>query len=369
MERPKTEIGAHHKTAAQSVDSLAQDIRTTIDPPAVVKAMVTNRVTGLTVQEEATEPVPVRVISEPLFTTPMYRRLVALSADYLVPGIGEVPDDTLGLLEVNRPFIEAFLTGLNHEMSRELLWREYPARLDQTWFRQFWDTTAANSYDITPIDRWKEKSELGANKPRTTEAAGLVLLIKGALPRRYPDLRVYAVEAEWKKGSRRENTAIDAEVYQPLFTGNLGTGVYFYGFALTEAMANGSTSSNQHPGYFFVLEEQVGKPRFGMDIAVPTEGEVAPKRWSNLRWSHLRSIGEPIPTHVDTAGPSWLTAVGAIPGNGGRDSWGDDAAAMARITLQRPVRMLVHASAMLPDANSSLAAVERRVTSNMDRRR
>jgi hypothetical protein len=33
--------------------------------------------------------------------------------------------------------------------------------------------------------------------------------------------------------------------------------------------------------------------------------------------------------------------------------WGSSAAAMARITLQRPVRMLVHASAMLPPMEGS----------------
>ena len=52
---------------------------------------------------------------------------------------------------------------------------------------------------------------------------------------------------------------------------------------------------------------------------------------------------------MDVTGPSWLVEAGALAGNGGRDAWGDDAAAMARITFQRPVRVLIHASAMLPE--------------------
>lgn len=361
--RPSTTVGVPHRPAAQPVDSLADDIRTTLDSPAVVKSMVSTRLSGVTIDTGASQPVPVRVTAEPLFTTAMYRRLNALSVDYLVPGIGDVPDDTLGLLEVNRPFIESFMAGLNHEMSREIRWREYPARLDRTWFQQFWDTVTPNTFDITPIDRWAEKEELGANRPGTTTEVGLVLLLKGALPRRYPDLRVYAVEATWAGDKRRENTDADAIVHQPLFTGTLGPGAHFYGFAVTEEQANGSTDPNNHPGYFFVLEEQIGRPRFGLDTARQNEGGVAPSRWSNLRWSHLRDTGQPIPTHVETSGPSWLIDAGPLPGNGGRDQWGDDAAAMARITLQRPVRMLVHASAMLPDSTSEAAVLSKRIPS------
>lgn len=364
LNRPVAQIGTPFVPSAQTVDTLVADVRTALDPPAVVKAMVDSRVRGLSVDPDEKVPVPVRVTAEPLFTTPMYRRLTALSVDYLVPGVGDIPDDTLGLLEVNRPFIEAFFAGLNHEMSRELLWREYPAPLNRTWFRQFWDTVADDTYDITPIDQWTGKGFLGDNRPPSTTEAGLVLLIKGALPRRYPDMRVYAVEATWKDGQRRENTDADAIVHQPLFTGNLGPGVHFYGFNLQEEDANGSTDPNRHPGYFLVLEEQVGKPRFGLDEARVNEGGTAPNRWSNLRWSHLRAAGDPVPDHVSTDRPTWLVDAGPLPGNGGRDQWGDEAAAMARITLQRPVRMLVHASAMLPDDTAPMAALTRRAAAS-----
>ena len=47
----------------------------------------------------------------PRFTDPMYARVVALSVDYLVPGVGAVPDNTLGLLEINPAMRVLFISG------------------------------------------------------------------------------------------------------------------------------------------------------------------------------------------------------------------------------------------------------------------
>ena len=43
--------------------------------------------------------------------------------------------------------IEAFMAGLNHEFSSELLWREFPADLRHTAFRRFWDGGAGAAAD------------------------------------------------------------------------------------------------------------------------------------------------------------------------------------------------------------------------------
>jgi len=188
------------------------------------------------------------------------------------------------------------------------------------------------------------------------------------LPRRYPDLRVYAVEAEWvddrrgeavDRGSgsrvvvqpqRKRREAIQGEVRLPVFAGMLQRDAYFYGFALTEEDARGNTDpTKQDPGWFFVLEEQPKAARFGLDVPQERFRGKAPKNWSALSWSHLVAEETPLPGFVDTGGPTWLRDAGALSGNGGIDEWGMDAAAMARITWQRPVRMLVHADAMLPD--------------------
>jgi hypothetical protein len=336
------------------VETLAADARAALDPLATIAAMVSSRITG--VSARAGEDVPDRVFVHPTFDTPMYRRLAALSVEYLVPGIGEVPADTLGLLETNPPFVEAFMAGLNHEMGREFLWREYPAQLDDTWFRHFWDGGAGRPADIEPIHDWKDDAGLGANRPKRGEAASLVLLVKSALLRRYPDVRIYAAEAMWEKGTRRE--AVGGVLEVPVFQARLGPDVTALGFALTAETARGSRTPGsrrppQHPGYFFVLEQPPGAPRFGLDAARPARAGRAPQSWANLSWSHLAEKDAPLPDFVDVEGPSWLVDAGALPGNGGtgpgsRDRWGADAAAMARITFQRPVRVLVHADSMLP---------------------
>jgi len=64
-----------------------------------------------------------------------------MSQDYILPGLENVPQNTVGLLQTNRRFIEAYMVGLNHEMASELLWREFPTDHRGSYFRSFWDTT------------------------------------------------------------------------------------------------------------------------------------------------------------------------------------------------------------------------------------
>jgi hypothetical protein len=77
----------------------------------------------------------------PEFHRPMYRFLRDLSQEYILPGLENVPQNSVGLLQTNRRFIEAFMLGLNHEMASELRWREFPTDLRGSYFRSFWDTS------------------------------------------------------------------------------------------------------------------------------------------------------------------------------------------------------------------------------------
>ena len=333
-------------TRLQAQQGLAASVRAGLDPASTLRALANARVPGL--DQGRSHDVPPRARLDPAFTTPMGERLRALSAEYLVPGIGTVPDDTLGLLEVNWPFVEAYLAGFNDELGREFRWREFPATPSATWARHFWDTGPGGPADIQPIGRWF-RGALGGHQPSDLPAADLVLLCRGALPRRYPDLRVYAVEAAWTdQGTRAEKAG--GRVAAPVLAATLGPGTRVWGFALTEAEARGSTDPDAgRAGWFLVLEQRPGAPRFGLDAPRASARGSAPARWSNLSWSHLAATGDgPLPAFADPSGPPWLADGVARPGNGGRDVWGDDAAAMARITLQRPVRMLVHADSMLP---------------------
>ena len=232
--------------------------------------------------------VPPGLGARPSFTTPMSERLLALSVEYLVPGIGVVPDNTLGLLEANRAFVEAFLAGLNHELGREFAVARVPgaARRDLG--------AAVLGHRAGRAGRHRCRSAagcpataLGDHQPDEARPASLVLLIKGALPRRYPDLRVYAVEAAWRDGKRREKTGRRG---RPAGAGRAaGARHLFYGFALTEDDARGQHRPGaERPGWFFVLEEQPRRaPASGSTRRSERFRGAGAARLAALSWSHL----------------------------------------------------------------------------------
>ena len=76
----------------------------------------------------------------PEFPQAMWAPLRDQSPEWIVPGLSEIENDSLGLLVPNQRFIEAYMVGLNHEMVRELQWNEYPFDQRATMFRQFWET-------------------------------------------------------------------------------------------------------------------------------------------------------------------------------------------------------------------------------------
>jgi hypothetical protein len=77
----------------------------------------------------------------PEFHRPMYRFLRDISQEYILPGLENIPHNTIGLLQTNRRFIESFMIGLNHEFASELRWREFPTDMRGSYFRSFWDTS------------------------------------------------------------------------------------------------------------------------------------------------------------------------------------------------------------------------------------
>jgi hypothetical protein len=302
------------------------------------------------------------VQAAPEFPQPMFEPLRDLSQDWLLPGLDQVPPNTIALLETNQRFVEAYMVGLNHEMARELLWNEYPTDQRGTYFRQFWDPSGIapapgaavdpeTLRDIRPIHRWPKTAPLGANSPRPPPPAGgqrLVLLVRGELLRRYPGALVYAVQARPAGDGQRRD--LDTAEQHPTFSGTLDPDVAFYGFDLTVAEARGDAAAG-NPGWFFVLQEQVSAPRFGLDLAARA-APPPPQRWDELTWEHLGpgvdyiDLNAALPDTrqvVDPGGP------GAVwHADGGLGPAGARASDLAYITLQRPVRVAVHASALLP---------------------
>jgi hypothetical protein len=270
------------------------------------------------------------ILDAPDFPQPMYEAIRDLSQDFLFPGLEHVPANTVTLLETNPKFVESFLVGLNAEMSRELLWRNYPTDQRGTYFRQFWDTSAGSDQpDVDMINQWRDR-KLGENAGAGEQ---LVLLIRGELLRRYPNSVIYAVAAKREQG--RLELSDPAVESHPLFRGTLKPDVTFLGFALTdkEAIAD--------PGWFFVIQEQPTEPRFGMDVANFAKPLPELETWNDLSWRHLAN------TEAELKALSHASTKTVLPEVADKAKWGKNSAHQAYITLQRPVRIAIHAKEMI----------------------
>lgn len=276
------------------------------------------------------------ILDAPEFPQPMYEAVRDLSQEFLFPGLEKVPANTVTLLQTNPKFIESFMVGLNAEMSRELLWRQYPTDQRGTYFRQFWDTSAGSEeQDIDGINQWRDK-KLGENAGAGEQ---LVLLIRGELLRRYPNSVIYAAPAVLV-GDQLELSSEPAKEIYPLFRGTLKPDVTFLGFALEkkEAVAD--------PGWFFVIQEQPTEPRFGMDVANFAKPSPDLKTWNDLSWRHLAA------TEPKLKALSHASTRMSLPDVADKAKWGKNSAHQAYITLQRPVRIAIHAKEMIKQGST-----------------
>ena len=299
-----------------------------LDPEKTITARVKK---SLEISQTMTVSDPLEpILDAPEFPQPMYEALRDLSQDFLFPGLEHVPANTVTLLGTNPKFVESFMVGLNEEMDREFLWRNYPTDQRATFFHQFWDRSAGDEEpDIGPIHKWGD-AKLGGN---ATSGESLVLLIRGDLLRRYPNSVIYAVAAVEKDGLLDLSTDPDDEKH-PLFRGTLKPDVTFLGFGLEkkDAIAN--------PGFFFVIQQQPTEPRFGMDVADFEKDLPDLTTWNNLSWRHLAATKEELNalTHASTK---------TVLESSDTGEWGRNSAHQAYITLQRPVRIAIHAREML----------------------
>ncbi len=359
---------------ALDINKFKLRVQKKLDPNVTIAARV-----GMLIQAPGWKPDDLDfVLASPDFPAPMYKELAKLSQEWMLPGLQHIPPNTLTLLESNNPFIEAFMVGLNHEMSRELLWRGYPTDQRGTYFRQFWDPSGRfpasttederkdnleKGKDIPPIHEWgdenlggsfgKQRVKPGTSAPLRT-IARIVLLIRGDLLRRYPRAMIYAAKAEWSKdgaGNKQlPRNPTSAEKY-PIFRGELAPDINFLGFdlGLDEAQGMDQPSNNANydgAGWFIVIEQQPTEPRYGLDETAATS-PIKGWTWRDLAWPHVN-----LP--VTNGYIKLLDGVKTtFPSDGnqkpGKWNWSatTDSAQLACITLQGPVRVAIHASDLL----------------------
>jgi hypothetical protein len=245
----------------------------------------------------------------PTFPQPMYEPLRDLSQGLLLPGLESVPPDTVLGLETNHRFVEAYMVGLNVEMGRELLWRGFPANQLGTYFNHFWGGGA----DIKPLHTWDTRPL--ADPPNPAPRENFVMLLRGALLRRYPNALIYLTPAVGPPASARVPSEVVANEKQPVFTGAMQPDITFFGFNVTAAQAVGSGTGTDQ-GYYVVIQQHPTEPRFGLDAGLSLGNA-----------SHLSIANKPAQLPVPTGA-----------------TWGRNSAHMAAITRRRPVRLAIHAS-------------------------
>jgi hypothetical protein len=313
----------------------------------------------------------IEAMAYPVFDLPTLRPLLDLGPDAFVPNLDLLPANSITLLENNREFIEAYLAGLNHEMARELLWREYPTDQRGTPFRQFWDPRVAlpqpeetaedrreRLYDIPPMHRWPLNARLGDNDQRGAKD-DLVLVVRGELLKKYPTTAVYAQRAVRRgDGARVPVDLTDGMVPPPelvrlpRYEAKVEPDLYLLGFDLSADEARGTATD---PGWFFVLKERPGDPRFGVDEGPATRVEV----WNDLTWDDVDPQRRGfLALDAGTAVPL-ATFDGSDDDREKKEQRGEDenlplwysglsSADLAYILFQVPVMVAVHAQEMLP---------------------
>lgn len=314
------------------------------------------------------------VMAHPEFEEAVYEYLLNLSKNYILPNIDKIPNNSITLLQNNQSFIEAAMAGLNHEMARELLWREYPTDQRGTYFRQFWNV--ADNITIESVDPKKEKEEkldikklhewdksLGGNAVRA-KSDNLVLVIRGDLLKKYPNTVVYAQKAEYDapptKPRKLKGDIGGKELKFPIFKADIEPDITLFGFDLEAPEARGEriedpseAPGGKNAGWFFVLKERPGQVNFGMDDFTDDQGNdtvmpaagVRPDDWNDLAWEYLVNTKADLTTYHLA-----FSKTININNSAGQPAWGSNAADMASILLQDPALLARHAAEMLPEA-------------------
>lgn len=362
------------KTPVASLSAIKKNVAAQLKPDYSMKFRVGNmvKIWDGTQYKPAKELKP--SMAYPEFTEPVYEYLQEISQNFILPNVDKLPRNTITLLETNNRFIESFLAGLNHEMARELLWREYPTDQRGSYFRQFWNTQDnlfeaddEKKKDIEVMDKWTEK--LGFHRPAGDKDI-LVLVVRGDLFKKYPGTMVYAQAATYdpvdaKKPRKLPNTISPANTKFPLFKATLQPDITLFGFDLTAEEANGDRITLQHPmapgkkpGWFFVFKERAGQIQFGLDDYTTEAGDTTqmpagmPETWNDLTWEHLVAQRADLDNYqLNFSKPLSITHAGdtevkdkylnEVP------AWASNAAEVASILYQDPVLFARHAGEML----------------------
>ena len=141
-----------------------------------------------------------------------------------------------------------------------------------------------NIHFFPEIQTWGAASNLGDHNNRAAAGAQAVLVIRGQLLKRYPTAVIFAQHALWRMTDGKIDPSLPrmldaltpaeetnpprSKLRSPLYEAKADPDIYFFGFDLTVAEAKGQSSQNpgDDAGWFFVIKQRPGEPRFGLEI-------------------------------------------------------------------------------------------------------
>jgi hypothetical protein len=298
------------------------------------------------------------IYRSPVIEEPLADRLRQFAVDSILTDASRIPPDTVALFEENRRFIEAFLVGANHEMNKELRWREFPTDMRGTIFSRFWNRgRPANDPagdDIAAIHTWNDKLGRHFAPGDVNKQSDLVIVIHSAVVRKL-DLPIVvineAVGTEWQSG-----TGIN---HEPVFFGKVGDDIAYYGFDVSR----NHILREVRDRVFLLIYEPAGRLRFGLDVAtaavraqrqdVATQSLAFPIRRLGRSESRVllrRDPPAPIPAHpakwddfswqhVNLTAAGYIDFTGSFTIPGQPDFWGPGktGASVARSFWQKPL--------------------------------
>jgi hypothetical protein len=293
------------------------------------------------------DEVPFGYFKCPEFVTPMYEYLRTLDKEYLLPNLQRVEDNSISLLQTNPHFIRAFMLGLNHEMGRELLWRNFPCDLRGTFFGNFWSYLETkevagdknsggkwgntdNYFDIPPIENWiKDKAP---KRGDGGDLSDVVLVLRGDLLKKFPNVVIFMVKGvkngdSWALDAQEGTEGFKKNIRFPAFKASIAPDIQFLGFDID---LKSVLQESPIEKWFFTFLQPPGEPRFGMDIG--TDKEIPKTSWNDLQWDDF--MGGP-PKFIDSSLAPMFNLLGTAA------TWGTDAAQMAEILFQQPFVAIV----------------------------
>lgn len=316
-------------------------VRSQLDPTGPVRNALLSRIPGLA-SVVGDGPLPRHLGLRVSFSDPLAPALAELDARFLLPAAEELAADRVALVEVDGDAMAAVAAGANHELARELLWREFPAALAQTPLRRFWDTGPDGADDIEPISLWRGRRP-GANVIGAASGDLAVVVIRGELIRRYPLAHVYAVPGVSSGGAVVPN---DGAPLEPALQGEIDASTRYYGLPRSVMDLRGAGTPDD-PGWFIAIEQPAHGPSFGLDAPADDGSDVSTgaTAWDDLTWGHLVPKGGSLDdvSHAVARAPLPRRTPATIGGV----TWGHNAAHMAAITWRAPFRLLIHADQLL----------------------